>query len=71
MTDLFVAEDTRGQGAAQALLAAMQEHALGLGIHRMQISIHARNPRAAAAYRRFGFSDYTLYLEKILPGGEI
>jgi len=69
VTDLFVEEASRGRGAAQALLAAMQDHAQALGIRRMRITTLASNARAARAYRRFGFRDHTLNLERTLPDG--
>lgn len=53
--DLFVAETARGQGVAQALLAAAAERAGQDGSAYLRLSADAGNERARNFYKREGF----------------
>lgn len=54
---LWVAPHARGTGVADALIAAVSEHAVGWGARRLALYVVVGNERAAALYRRHGFAD--------------
>ncbi|MSP82664.1 MAG: GNAT family N-acetyltransferase [Alphaproteobacteria bacterium] len=66
VTDAYVEPEHRGSGIVQALLARMEIRARELGVNRMLINALAGNQAARAAYRRFGFRDYTVDMQKTL-----
>src|SRR5690606_15888515 len=66
ITDLFVSAEARRRGVAQALLAACEDHVRAAGIDWLQICVSPDNAPAQALYRRCGFRDYELVLEKRL-----
>jgi RimJ/RimL family protein N-acetyltransferase len=47
--------DYRGQGIGERLIRAAIDAARAGGFERLELSVYARNPRAAALYRRVGF----------------
>lgn len=51
----FVRPEHRGTGVADALLAALVEHAGGLGVHVLRLETGDRQDAALAFYRRNGF----------------
>ncbi|MFD0023323.1 GNAT family N-acetyltransferase [Streptomyces sp. NPDC058382] len=56
---VFVRPEARGGGVAEALFRAATEWAWSLGeprIERVRLYVHENNPRAAAFYRRIGFT---------------
>ncbi|MFJ9344503.1 GNAT family N-acetyltransferase [Streptomyces sp. NPDC101733] len=58
LVGVFVREEQRGGGLADALFAAALEWAWSLegpALERVRLFVHAENPRAAAFYRRSGF----------------
>ncbi|MFF3020960.1 GNAT family N-acetyltransferase [Streptomyces sp. NPDC057939] len=59
LVGVFVREEWRGSGMAGALLAAAVEWVWSLEepvLDRVRLFVHRDNPRAAASYRRFGFT---------------
>jgi GNAT superfamily N-acetyltransferase len=66
VSDLFVVEPERGQGLAGRLLGEAERHFLAAGLRRMRIGSLAANASAVRAYRKSGFDDYELVLEKRL-----
>jgi GNAT superfamily N-acetyltransferase len=54
MNDLFVSEDSRGTGAAEALIGACQEECASRGIKRLSWQTAPDNARAQAVYDRIG-----------------
>src|SRR5689334_2179856 len=55
LNDLFVAEDTRRQGAGTRLLCAARDHALRSGAARLALSTAVTNTTAQALYERHGW----------------
>jgi ribosomal protein S18 acetylase RimI-like enzyme len=53
--DIAVHPDFRGKGIGQALLAAVEEHARGLGCCKVTLEVRSDNERAMVSYRRAGF----------------
>jgi ribosomal protein S18 acetylase RimI-like enzyme len=53
--DIAVTPEARGQGVGRELLAAVEEHARGLGCCKVTLEVRSDNTRAMAAYRRAGF----------------
>jgi GNAT superfamily N-acetyltransferase len=72
-TDAGVAEDVaeikrmyavpaaRGDGTAQALLAALEESARESGMHRMVLETGGRNPEAIRFYQKYGYAQIPNY----------
>lgn len=66
--DLFVAPDSRGQGAGRALLAAAAQRAESLGCCRMDVNVLAWNERARRFYESLGFAHQEGWLPYRLDG---
>jgi len=66
VSDLFVAEQERGQRLAGRLLGEAERHFRAAGLRRMRIGSLTANQQAVRAYARFGFDDYEVVLEKRL-----
>lgn len=65
VAELSVLPELRGKGVGADLIRAME--AIALGKHtRISISVMAKSERVHAFYRRLGFEDYTVTLEKML-----
>ncbi|MBK1659851.1 GNAT family N-acetyltransferase [Paracraurococcus ruber] len=67
VTDAFVREEARGQGAFRALLATAEAFAAAAGVTRIMIGLLAGNAAAEAAYRAAGFRPYAHEMAKDLP----
>ena len=71
MNDLFVTQDARGGGFADALIAACAERCRGRGVHELAWQTAHTNTRAQAVYDRVGarrderWLDYSL---SVAPG---
>lgn len=66
-SDIYVAPDFRGSGAAQALLDALERHlAAQAPIRRYRISALAMNRIACRSYERAGFVPYEVTYEKLV-----
>ena len=60
LNEIYVADDRRGTGVADALLGAATEHARGqdLPLDRLVLDVDPGNDRARAFYRRHGFAPW-------------
>ena len=66
VAELGVAEGMRGRGIGTALLAACEARARAAGRDWLRISVLAANKGAARLYRRLGFGQHIVTLEKTL-----
>jgi GNAT superfamily N-acetyltransferase len=66
VSDVFVVEQERGRGLAARLLAEAERYFRAVGLQRMRIGSLAANAAAVRAYRKFGFDEYEVVLEKRL-----
>jgi len=66
LAELFVAEQGRGTGAAQALIGACEAWAVDHGYCTIRIDLLARNTRAARAYEKAGYVPYCQEVKKRL-----
>lgn len=66
LAELFVAEEGRGTGAAQALIHACEAWAVANGYSTMRIDMLSRNTRAARAYEKAGYVPYCQEVKKRL-----
>ena len=58
MVSVYVAPSHRGSGLARQMLDAVAAWARGeAGLDRLHLYVHEHNPRAAAFYRRYGFTE--------------
>lgn len=57
MDGIFVEPDARGRGVGKALLHAIEERAVRLGLQRVRLDVVDTNPRARALYEREGFTE--------------
>ena len=64
--DLAVTEQARGTGIGGALLNACEGLARQAGTRWLRISVLAKNNGALALYRKFGFREHLIQLEKPL-----
>ena len=55
LDDVFVRGDRQGEGVGSALLDALKDELRGLGVLRIDTSVHVRNQAAKAFYERRGF----------------
>ena len=60
--ELYLCEETRGQGIGKATLEFLAATCVALGIRALHLEVERANPRAQAVYRRFGFVDHDRYL---------
>lgn len=66
ITDMYVDASARGRGIGLALLAECDRYVAQAGIDWQQICVSPGNAPAIALYRKAGFGDYELVLEKRL-----
>ena len=66
ISDVFVAPEARGRGIAGILVAEAERRLRPFGITRLRLSSLAMNYSAIRAYRKAGFTDYEVVLEKRL-----
>lgn len=63
--DAYVASEYRGRGVFQKLNAKAEEYLMSLPeIKRIRINVLASNAQALAAYRKAGYGEYEIMLEK-------
>jgi GNAT superfamily N-acetyltransferase len=67
ISDVFVAEPSRGRGIAQRLLQALGQRLQEQGVTRLRICALASNAPSIAAFRRFGFTPFEITFDKPLP----
>lgn len=58
--DIVVRDEARGQGVAQALLAAAERAARAHGCCKLTLEMLSNNAAAQRSYARFGFAPYVL-----------
>jgi GNAT superfamily N-acetyltransferase len=63
-----VLADVRGRGVGGALMEAAEAYALDQGARWLRIAVLAGNEGAWRLYKRHGFADRQVVLEKPLPG---
>lgn len=61
--DLFVIESYRGKGVAYKMLDKVEEIAIAKGCCKLTLEVLSKNEKAKSAYKKFGFSDYSLGTE--------
>ncbi len=66
VSDVFVISDMRGRGIAALLVAEAERRLRPHGVTRLRLSSLANNDQAIRAYRKAGFNDYEVALEKRL-----
>ena len=64
ISDVFVAAELRGRGIAALLVAEAERRLRPLGVTRLRLGSLANNDQAIRAYRKAGFADYEVVLEK-------
>jgi ribosomal protein S18 acetylase RimI-like enzyme len=66
ISDVFVVADMRGQNIAALLVAEAERRVRPHGVTRLRLGSLAANAQAIRAYRKAGFGDYEVVLEKRL-----
>jgi ribosomal protein S18 acetylase RimI-like enzyme len=66
MENLIVTEKYRGQGIGEKLAQAVFDLGKSLGMERVMVASYAMNDGAVKFYKRVGFVQDTLHLEKVL-----
>ena len=61
---IFVDPRYRGQGVAQRLLVAAEQHLVTTGVTRLRINVLANHTKARRAYERYGFAPYEVMYER-------
>lgn len=64
--DLAVSTDWRGRGVGAALMAECERRTRAAGIKYLRLDVLAGNSRAHDFYRRLGFGDHLISMEKRL-----
>ncbi len=67
VSDLCVLPASRGRGAAQLLLQALEAHLALSGVARIRVGALAANSAARAVYERSGYAPYEVVYEKVVP----
>jgi ribosomal protein S18 acetylase RimI-like enzyme len=66
ISDVFVVSEMRGQNIAAILVAEAERRVRPHGVTRLRLGSLANNAQAIRAYRKAGFGDYEVVLEKRL-----
>jgi len=66
ISELYVDQSARGQGAGRALMGACEDWARGKGLAIIQIGHLAANARASKVYEEAGFAPYVVLRRKRL-----
>lgn len=67
VTDLYVRKSDRGRGIGEQLMRAAEDYAFANGAERIRVGVLAANNAAHGLYRKLGFRDYEVVLEKTIP----
>lgn len=66
VNDVYVAEEARGAGVADALMSAAEAHCRALGATSMKLFVLANNDRARAFYEKIGWAPYEVFYRKTI-----
>lgn len=66
---IYVGREQRGQGVGDALLAALDERARGLGFHKMVLAAFPTNAPGMRLYERHGFTTVGIFHEQGMLDG--
>ena len=66
VTDLVVLEPHRRSGVGMRLMEAAEAHARASEAKRIRVSVLAANGAAHELYRRLGYREYQMVLEKVM-----
>ncbi len=64
LDEIFIEKEYRRQKIGREMLAEFQKWAKRQGANKLRVSASTKNNAALQAYKNFGFSDFTLKLEK-------
>jgi len=64
--DIAVREDYQNKGIASQLLKSIENEALREGATKMELAVHLFNEKALSVYRKKGFKERTIRMEKEL-----
>jgi GNAT superfamily N-acetyltransferase len=70
VVDLVVTEEARGNGVGPRLLEAAEAFAVSRGAKCLRVQVFAWNSDALSFYKRVGFSEFEVTLEKQLASSE-
>ena len=70
ISDIFVAEEARGQGVGKALMLAAEGRFRAMGLTRVRITALTANKDAVAAYTATGFTPLYTVLEKPIEASD-
>lgn len=70
VTDIVVAQESRRQGAASALLTAVQNWALERGVKRLVLEMQSKNQPCIRLAQKFGF-DFCGYNDQYYPTQDV
>lgn len=65
---LFVAEEYRGQGVNQSILAELSSWFTSKNIEEIRLKVYEKNPRAIRAYEKAGFEKHIIEMRLNLGG---
>jgi ribosomal protein S18 acetylase RimI-like enzyme len=66
IANIYVSPSLQGQGIGAALMQRAEDHARGLGVGKLELTVLSRNRRAVDFYRRLGYRERTRTLTKRL-----
>jgi len=64
--DIAVRTDYQGRGIASQLLKSIESEALSAGATKIELAVHIFNDKALSIYRKKGFKERTIRMEKEL-----
>lgn len=64
--DIAVRQEFQNKGIASQLLKSIEEEALSMGATKIELAVHLFNDKALSLYRKEGFKERTLRMEKEL-----
>ena len=64
--DIAVRMDFQGRGIATQLLKSIENEALSIGATKIELAVHIFNDKALSIYRKKGFKERTIRMEKEL-----
>lgn len=67
--DLYIEENSRGQGIATQALRLLEKEASGLGLNKLSLHVFGFNTPAIALYNKLGYEVTNLNMSKDIPPG--